>query len=277
MTALNRILGITFGVVTHALLAASVWYVFWFLKGGVVATETGSLTIDVALCAQFGILHSLLLHPAVRQRLSTWIESPHYGCFFCTVTCLSLLGTIYGWQPSPDVWWILPQPWHTLIGLAYLGSWVLLLYSISLTGFGWQSGATPWWNWVRGLAPPQRPVVMHSLYRWLRHPVYLGFLGLIWCTPVMTTDRAILCAIWTAYVFVGSTLKDRRLEFFLGDRYREYQARVPGYPGMVAGPLARVRRRATNEAPLGAGGHNANMTSIPDRTLGAGVRAAPIE
>jgi hypothetical protein len=30
------------------------------------------------------------------------------------------------------------------------------------------------------------------------------------------------------------------LLFFLGDEYRVYQARVPGHPGLPAGPLARV-------------------------------------
>jgi len=42
------------------------------------------------------------------------------------------------------------------------------------------------------------------------------------------------------YIFVGSVLKDRRLLRFLGPIYRDYQARVPGYPGMPFGPLARV-------------------------------------
>jgi hypothetical protein len=69
--------------------------------------------------------------------------------------------------------------------------------------------------------------------------VYLSFLGLIWFTPRMTLDHALLTAIWTAYVFVGSVLKDRRLEFYLQDEYRQYAARVPGYPGMFLGPLAR--------------------------------------
>jgi len=53
-------------------------------------------------------------------------------------------------------------------------------------------------------------------------------------------DRLVLIVCWTAYISVGSVLKDRRLVHFLGDRYREYQSRVPGYPGIPFGPLARV-------------------------------------
>ena len=70
--------------------------------------------------------------------------------------------------------------------------------------------------------------------------MYLSFLGLIWFTPVMTADHAVLTGIWTTYIFLGSCLKDRRLVFYLGRSYRQYQAAVPGYPGMVVGPLARI-------------------------------------
>jgi hypothetical protein len=49
----------------------------------------------------------------------------------------------------------------------------------------------------------------------------------------------LLASTLTTYIFVGSCLKDRRLEFFLGDAYRTYAAQVPGYPLMLIGPLAR--------------------------------------
>jgi len=52
-------------------------------------------------------------------------------------------------------------------------------------------------------------------------------------------------AVWTTYIFVGSALKDGRLVHFMGDTYRDYQARVPGYPGVGFGPLGRVPSRQT--------------------------------
>lgn len=113
-------------------------------------------------------------------------------------------------------------------------------FSLYLTGLGWQTGFTPWWRWVRGERPPGRPFVPRGVYRFLRHPVYLSFLGLVWFVPIVTLDRAVLIGIWTVSIAVGSVLKDRRLLFYLGDEYRRYQADVPGYPGMPGGPLARI-------------------------------------
>jgi hypothetical protein len=55
----------------------------------------------------------------------------------------------------------------------------------------------------------------------------------------MTADHAVLTTIWTAYIFVGSYLKDRRLLYYAGDAYRNYAQHVPGYPGMPFGPLGK--------------------------------------
>ncbi len=84
-----------------------------------------------------------------------------------------------------------------------------------------------------------------SVYRFFRHPIYASFLGLVWLTPTMTLDRAVLVAVWTVYIFVGSHLKDRRLVHYVGDPYRYYQARVPGYPLLPFGPLGKVPLKET--------------------------------
>ncbi|MCA9240632.1 MAG: hypothetical protein KDA37_10545, partial [Planctomycetales bacterium] len=103
------------------------------------------------------------------------------------------------------------------------------------------TGLTPWLAWVRGQAPPRRDFNPCGAYRFVRHPVYLSFMGLVWFTPTMTLDQAVLTGVWTVYLFVGSWLKDRRLEHFIGEPYREYERRVPGYPLMLVGPLATKR------------------------------------
>ena len=81
----------------------------------------------------------------------------------------------------------------------------------------------------------------------MRHPVYLCFLGLIWFTPKMTLDHAVLTGIWTIYIGLGSILKDQRLLFYLGDSYRIYMEKVAGYPIVTLGPLARRTPRAADK------------------------------
>jgi protein-S-isoprenylcysteine O-methyltransferase Ste14 len=240
---MKRLSGIAFGVATHLLFAATVFFLYRFLEATDRGHPTGSLLIDAGLALQFALLHSTLLYPTVRKKLTRFIPAPFYGCFFCTVTCLQLLGTFAFWQSSPTVVWALTGVPAAGMRAGFFISWVLLFYSLYLSGLGWQTGLTPWWAWVRHRPAPRREFDPCGAYRLLRHPVYLSFGGLLWFTPHMTLDHALLTGIWTTYIFVGSWLKDRRLEHFIGADYRNYMTRVPGYPFILAGPLARARSR----------------------------------
>jgi hypothetical protein len=238
---MRHIVGISTGLAIHAVFGVMVWYLYWFLKGGPVGVSAQGLWIDCLLALQFVVIHSLLLYPAVRERLSARISPAFYGLFFCVATTIGLALTMAFWHTSPVVWWEVTGPARVAIEAGWYASWVLLFYSFFLNGIGYQTGFTNWWHWVRGRPIPPRPFNPRGVFRMMRHPSYLSFLGLVWFTPVVTTDRAILTVVWTVYVFVGSYLKDRRLLLYIGEPYRQYLAEVPGYPGMLLGPLGKVR------------------------------------
>ena len=232
-----------FGWVAHGVFAVMVYYLFYFLKGPDVSPSGGTPfdgLIDAALALQFAVPHSWLLLPSTRKQLCRVVPTPAYGVFFSLLTCASLLLTIAAWRPWGGVLWELQGTARTVMQAAFYGAWIALFYSLWLSGLGYQTGWTTWRPWTQGRPSPIREFKPHGAYLMLRHPVYLAFLGLIWFTPCMTWDRAVLTGVWTIYIFCGSSLKDRRLLYYLGDRYRAYQSAVPGFPGMIAGPLARV-------------------------------------
>ena len=244
---MRRACGIGFGVATHALFFYTLYRVFFFLFADRVPAPAGSLWYDFLLAGQFGVIHSFLLHYKTRKRLSSWISAPFYGCFFSAATCLTLLVLFAGWRSAePTVWRLTGWP-RTLIEAAYVGSWLMLLYSLCVSGIGYQTGFLPWWHWIRGREVPRRPFAPRNIYLVLRHPVYLSFMATVWINPVMTLDRLLLAVVWTGYIFVGSWLKDERLVHYLGDTYRAYQEKVPGYPLMPFGPLARRRKKEKAE------------------------------
>jgi protein-S-isoprenylcysteine O-methyltransferase Ste14 len=190
---------------------------------------------------QFGLVHSILLLPSVRRRLTRSIPSELYGSLFCLTTCLGLWLVFAYWRGSVTMLWNATGLGRTVVWLGFCASWASLYYSLRLTGIGYQTGWTQWLYWLRRESLPLREFRACGAYRWLRHPVYLSFLGLIWFTPRMTADHAVLTGVWTIYVLIGSGLKDRRLAFYLGETYRAYARRVPGYPGMFFGPLGKWR------------------------------------
>jgi protein-S-isoprenylcysteine O-methyltransferase Ste14 len=238
----HRIAGIAFGAGTQVFFALTVWQLFWFLAYGGAPASARWLLADLALALQFAVVHSILLLPKVRARITQRLPSALYGCLYCTITCAGLWLIFLCWRRSSLVVWQAEGISAFALRAGFCASWIGLFLSLRLSGFGYQTGWTPWLYWLRRQPLPARGLVDRGVYRWMRHPVYLSFLGLIWLTPTMTLDHAVLTAVWTAYVFVGSCLKDRRLAFYLGDAYRDYASRVRGYPGMFAGPLAKWAR-----------------------------------
>lgn len=241
---LKRNLYLLFALFAHLMLVILVWFLFPFLMKGPDPDpsryDPNWWWINALLVLQFGFSHSFLLHPTTRRRLEkSVIFGPLYGCFFTLATCVSLLTLIFSWRDCPIVLYRL-QGWAELaMNSVYVLSWGALLYTLGLTGYGFQTGWTPFWGWFSQGQPPRRRFEVPGAYRWLRHPVYLAFLSQIWLTSQMTVDRLMMSLLFTVYIFLGSHLKDRRLEYFLGETYRDYSARVPGYP-FFPGPLGKV-------------------------------------
>lgn len=234
-----RIAGIAFGIVTQLVFAVTVYFLFLFLRGGTGQLGGRWLIVDSLLAIQFGVFHSLLLLPSARSAISRVLPSEFFGSLFSICTCASLWLIFACWRTSSVEFWDFTGWRRTIVCAGFYGSWIALIWSLSLTGFGYQTGWTQWSHWLRRQRLPNRAFSECGAYRWLRHPVYLSFLGLIWFAPRMTADHATLTIVWTTYILIGSYLKDRRLTFYLGDTYRDYARRVPGYPGLRAGPLGK--------------------------------------
>lgn len=245
---MSRALWLAVGWGSQFAFAALCLSLMWFLQIDTLHGRPGSaapaaIATDILLVILFAVPHSILLAPPVRSRLVRIMPPQLGGAVFCWVSCLSLWLLMLAWLPVGGVLWRAQGLGLVAVLAAAAAGWLLLGYSMLLSGFGWQTGLTPFLAWRSGKADPPRRFERRSLYRHLRHPIYVSFLLVTWLVPVMTADRLILAIGFTCYIYVGSWAKDRRLLRYVGDSYRTYMAEVPGFPLIGIGPLRRVPLR----------------------------------
>ena len=71
------------------------------------------------------------------------------------------------------------------------------------------------------------PITVAGPYRWVRHPLYLFMILMIWFYPDLTRDRLLFNLLWTAWIVIGSWFEEIDLISEFGDAYCQYQKRVP--------------------------------------------------
>jgi methanethiol S-methyltransferase len=83
--------------------------------------------------------------------------------------------------------------------------------------------------------PDDRPpsLVIHGLYRYVRHPLYSAGIVFLWLSPQMSVNLAALFFGLTAYLVIGALFEERKLVHQYGQAYLDYRRRTPMFiPGL---------------------------------------------
>jgi protein-S-isoprenylcysteine O-methyltransferase Ste14 len=150
-----------------------------------------------------------------------------------------LLLLYWQWRPMPGiVWHVDNAAGRGLLWALYFVGWAIVLYSSFVIDHFELFGLTQVWTHFLGREPSAAAFSERSLYRWVRHPLMLGFIVAFWSAPAMSQGRLLFAVVTTLWILVAIQIEERDLAAFLGQPYREYRGRT----SMLI-PTLRLTRR----------------------------------
>ena len=197
------------------------------------------VVIDCVLFTVFALHHSVFARPAVKSRLAGLVSVPFERSIYTWIASVLFIVVCAAWR---DV----PGELYQLSGPTALAGYAVQVLAILFTARSSArldvldlAGVRPFLSIRTGepfdaaqgdpeLAGGSEhvPLVTTGLYGFVRHPLYFGWMLLVFAAPHMTMTRLTFAVLSTAYLAIAIPFEERALIRVFGPQYREYQRRV---------------------------------------------------
>lgn len=244
-----------YGLICYAVFFATFLYAigfvgnFWVPKSIDSAREAPLMTAlltDLALLALFAVQHSVMARPAFKRWWTRFVPESAERSTYTLLSSVALIALFAFWQPIGGVIWKVDSSvGQAMLYGGFAFGWALVLVSTFLINhfdlFGLRQ------VWLQLIGKPYQPVPfrMPVLYRYVRHPLYLGWLFAFWATPVMTVAHLVFAVATSAYILIAIQLEEHDL-IAAHPEYESYRRHVP----MLA-PFTKRRRSVGKRVTVG--------------------------
>ena len=237
------ILALGYSVVAYVLFFAAFLYLIPFMGGDMTSfigapktldsgasslTGTPAALVNLGLLLLFGVQHTVMARKSFKSAITKMLPQSMERSTYVLATVVVLILLYVYWQPMPSVVWSVSSPlWAgVLTALFFLGIGLVLLSTFLINHFE-LFGLLQGWLGFKKQDMPAPTFHTPSLYKHIRHPLYLGWIMSFWATSHMTAGHLLFASIWTIYIFVALGYEERDLINVFGDKYRDYMEKVP--------------------------------------------------
>jgi len=225
-----------YGIASYVVFFVTFLYAIGFVTGivvpktidtGVLVPTSEALTVNLLLMSVFAIQHSVMARRQFKQWWTKFVPKSVERSTYVLFSSLALILLCAMWRPMPTVIWRLDDPLlrMAITALSFTGFLIVLSSTFLINHFELFGLRQVTKNLSGGAMPaPQFRTPLY--YKFVRHPLYLGFIIAFWAAPVMTVGHLLFAAVTSAYIVVGILLEERDLIDLFGDEYRRYKRRV---------------------------------------------------
>ena len=245
---MGGLLSALYGVAVYVFFLATFLYTFFFFGGmfvpktidsGTPGPLVAALAVDTLLLGLFAVQHSVMARQGFKRWWTRIVPHAVERSTYVLVSSLALALLVWQWRPIPQTVWAVRDPALALAlqVVFWLGLALVVLATFLINHFE-LFGLRQVFMRLLGREALEQQFRTPLLYRWVRHPLYLGFLLGFWAAPVMSAGHLLFAVACTGYIFVGVWFEERDLVEQFGERYRSYRERV----GMLLPRIFAARR-----------------------------------
>jgi methanethiol S-methyltransferase len=187
-----------------------------------------ALALNVGLFGLFAIHHSVMARSGMKRWLARYLPAELERATYVWVASVLLIAVCMLWYDMPGTVYAL-SGWARgagvvaqLVGLGIIASAVSVLDPLELAGIRQVLGSTHAGTRATGGGALQ----IRGPYRWVRHPIYLGWVLAVFGAPYMSSARLSFACVSTAYLVIAIPWEERAMAEEWGEEYRRYKERV---------------------------------------------------
>jgi methanethiol S-methyltransferase len=251
---MSRLIAVLYGTLVYVLFLATFLYAIAFvgnlpfapktIDSGTTGPWPMAVLIDAALLGLFAVQHSVMARPAFKRWWTRIVPRSVERSTYVLFASLALILMYWQWRAMPAAIWSITDTAAVIaINAVFWFGFALVLVSTFLISHFELFGLHQVFARFLNRTLPEAKFHTPLFYRYVRHPIYLGFILAFWATPQMTAGHLLFAIATTGYIFIGIWFEERDLMDQFGERYRRYRAQV----GML---LPRFGRTRTTFAPL---------------------------
>ncbi len=206
-------MGITaflYGAVSYTIFLASFLYAIGFVGNQLVPKSIDTpaagampeaLLIDLLLLGLFAFQHSSMARPGFKKWWTRIVPKSVERSTYVLISSLLLALLFWQWQPiTQKIWGVTNPAGEAVVHALFWLGWLIVLSSTFMINHFDLFGLRQVYLRLKSEPYTPLPFVQVALYRFVRHPIMLGFLVAFWSTPRMTLGHLLFAGATTGYI-----------------------------------------------------------------------------
>lgn len=234
---MKRILVLLYGVISYLLFFGTFLYAFGFvgnlfvpksIDGAPQVPLAQAILVNSLLLLLFALQHSIMARPVFKNWWTKIIPEQAERSTYVLLSSLCLILLVWQWQPMGGFIWRVEEPVaKTILTVLFITGWLIVLWSTFMINHFDLFGLRQVWFYFLGKKYEPLRFRIPFFYKYVRHPLYLGWLIAFWATPVMSAAHFLFAVLTTGYILTAIKFEEKDLITHFGDKYSNYKRLVP--------------------------------------------------